>query len=339
MPDLERFSTVAREAVARAAIVCRSVQRRLDEVRAATKDDRSPVTVADFASQAIVCLTLEQRLGSVFSSVGMVAEEEAAMLRDPANASYLEAALGAARVVEPALDAEQFLAAISLGGAPGGAGEFWTLDPIDGTKGFLRGQQYAIALGYIADGKPVVGVVGAPNLPLDQAQPLDGGASDGSMYVAIAGQGVEEAPCCRADAASTRRLSPPPPLAGPIQVCASVEKAHTNMSHTDRVIQAVGASPNVLRLDSSAKYAVVARGQAHAYLRLPTRKDYVERIWDHAAGCVVATEAGCIVSDVDGRPLDFSHGRGLEKNRGVVVAHPDAHAQLLPAIGKVLSES
>ena len=336
MPDLERYSIVARDAVTRAATACRAVQARLEEVRAATKDDKSPVTVADFASQAIVARTLQQRLGSEFTSAGLVAEEEAAMLREPANASYLEAALAAARVVDPELDREQFLAAVSLGGATGGATEFWTLDPIDGTKGFLRGQQYAIALGFISAGRPVVGVVGAPNLPLDRSASLDACRCDGSLYVAIAGQGVEEGPCTTDP--DSHALPPLPPLSGPITVCASVEKAHTNVSHTDRVIELVGASPDVLRLDSSAKYAVVARGQAHAYLRLPTRKDYVERIWDHAAGCVVATEAGCIVTDVDGQVLDFAHGRGLERNRGVVVAHPDAHARLLPAIGQVLAE-
>ncbi len=336
MTDLEKYATIAREAVTRAAVACRAVQARLDEVRAATKDDRSPVTVADFASQAIVCRTLEQRLGSEFTTAGMVAEEEAALLRDPAQASYLEAALSAARVVDPELDREGFLAAVTLGGAMGGAGAFWTLDPIDGTKGFLRGQQYAIALGYIAEGRPTVGVVGAPNLPLDSSAPLDAGGTDGSLFVAIAGRGVQHGPCnASGELPALPALSP---LTGAIRVCASVEKAHTNVSHTDRVIQAVDASPDVLRLDSSAKYLVVARGQAHAYLRLPTRKDYIERIWDHAAGAVVATEAGCTVTDVDGRPLDFSHGRGLENNRGVVVAHPEAHTRLLPAIRQVLAE-
>jgi 3'(2'), 5'-bisphosphate nucleotidase len=94
----------------------------------------------------------------------------------------------------------------------------------------------------------------------------------------------------------------------------------------------VGAALDVLRVDSSAKYAVVARGQADAYLRLPTRKDYVERIWDHAAGTVVATEASAVVSDIHGRPLDFRHGRGLEKNEGVIVTRADVHERIIRAI-------
>ena len=97
----------------------------------------------------------------------------------------------------------------------------------------------------------------------------------------------------------------------------------------------MGADPEVIRVDSSAKYALVARGQADAYLRLPTRKDYVERIWDHAAGTVVATEVGAVVSDIFGHPLDFRHGRGLEKNKGVIVTRADVHPRIVQTIAEL----
>ena len=87
-----------------------------------------------------------------------------------------------------------------------------------------------------------------------------------------------------------------------------------------------------VRLDSQCKYAVVARGQADAYLRLPTKKGYVERIWDHAAGCCIACESGAFVTDIFGNNLDFSHGRGLEKNKGIVCAPPRVHGLMLRAI-------
>jgi 3'(2'), 5'-bisphosphate nucleotidase len=37
---------------------------------------------------------------------------------------------------------------------------FWTLDPIDGTKGFLRGEQYVVALALVVDGQVQIGVLG-----------------------------------------------------------------------------------------------------------------------------------------------------------------------------------
>ena len=63
----------------------------------------------------------------------------------------------------------------------------WALDPIDGTKGFLRGGQYAVCLGLLVDGLVVVGVMGCPNLPVD----FTGGASqEGAIFVAVRGEGA-----------------------------------------------------------------------------------------------------------------------------------------------------
>ena len=87
-----------------------------------------------------------------------------------------------------------------------------------------------------------------------------------------------------------------------------------------------------LRMDSQAKYAVVARGEADIYLRLPTRADYREKIWDHAAGVLIVAESGGVVSDVAGRPLEFNHGRELTANRGVVVTNGRLHAQVIESV-------
>ena len=87
-----------------------------------------------------------------------------------------------------------------------------------------------------------------------------------------------------------------------------------------------------VRLDSQAKYAVVARGEADVYLRLPTRADYREKIWDHAGGVLVVEEAGGQVTDIDGLPLDFTHGRELSANRGVVVTNGRLHDDVLRTI-------
>jgi 3'(2'), 5'-bisphosphate nucleotidase len=80
----------------------------------------------------------------------------------------------------------------------------------------------------------------------------------------------------------------------------------------------------------------VARGDAELYLRLPTRKDYREKVWDHAAGALVVTEAGGVVTDVDGRALDFSHGRSLESNRGVIASVGGDHDLVLAAVKRAL---
>ena len=65
----------------------------------------------------------------------------------------------------------------------------WTLDPIDGTKGFLRGEQYAVCLALLVDAKVQVGIMGCPNLPLDASKP-DG--PKGCLFIAVRGHGAEQ---------------------------------------------------------------------------------------------------------------------------------------------------
>jgi len=328
MPDYSKLIDAGREAVTLASTVCRQVQASLDDVRAITKDDKSPVTVADFASQAIVAYVLRERLGDVI----LVAEEASAFLREDDHAAHLEATLAAVREVWPEATADEMLEVIDIGAGDTSHHSFWTLDPIDGTKGFLRNQQYAVALGFIENGAPTIGVMGCPNLPKDLSEPLDEPDPNGCLYFGMHNEGVYEAPCDDATADPIRLTRLDHEKGDPILVCASVEKAHSNVSDTDRILEIIGEESDLVRLDSQAKYAVVARGQADAYLRLPTRKGYVERIWDHAAGALIAGESGAPVTDIYGNALDFSHGRGLEKNKGIVSAPPRVHGLLIGAI-------
>src|SRR5690606_3287758 len=85
------------------------------------------------------------------------------------------------------VDSETVCGWIDLGGAGGATGRFWTLDPIDGTKGFLRKEQYAIALALIVDGRVEVAALACPNLPV---QPGGGAGAVGTLLVAVRGQGT-----------------------------------------------------------------------------------------------------------------------------------------------------
>ena len=120
--------------------------------------------------------------------------------------------------------------------------------------------------------------------------------------------------------------------------CESVESGHTDQDASVRIATALGITAEPFRIDSQCKYAAVARGDAQIYLRLPTRADYREKVWDHAAGMIVVEEAGGVVSDVEGKPLDFTHGRALEANRGVIATCGAIHAKVVEAVGAVLVE-
>lgn len=93
-----------------------------------------------------------------------------------------------------------------------------------------------------------------------------------------------------------------------------------------------------VRIDSQCKYAVLARGDAGIYLRVPTRADYQEKIWDHAGGSLLIEEAGGKICDVNGFDLDFSQGRTLKNNKGIVATNGIIHDSVMIAVRKVLGD-
>lgn len=337
MHDYADLLGAAVPAVADACRVCRTVQENMGALRSITKADDSPVTVADFASQAVVVQRLAERLeGGRPTNVILVGEETSAYLRNPEHEAQLAATLAAVREVWAEATEGEVLDAIDAGVPDTHHAGFWTLDPIDGTKGFLRGEQYAIALAYIERGDVVVGVLGCPSLPRDLSLPLDRPDRHGAMYMAIRGQGLYELPADKPREHPVKIMRPQRAEDEPIRLCASVEASHTNLEATRRVMEIadreVGMRHELVQIDSQCKYALVARGQADAYMRLPSRRGYQEWIWDHAAGALIAAEAGCGVTDATGRLLDFSKGKKLTENRGILCAPAREHGVLLGAI-------
>ena len=315
----------ARAAVLRAAAVCRQVQTEMVEPTSAQKSDRSPVTVADYASQALIC----QSLAVAFADDPVVAEENAQALHQHEQAKLLTQVTDYVSRWLPGATPADVCDWIDYGGADPGS-RFWTLDPIDGTKGFLRHEQFAIALALIEAGQVQVGAVACPNLPLDLEHPS---TRRGVVFLAVRGQGAEMFTLANGGESRPIAVSS---LADPAaaRFVESVEPSHTDHAAHQALAQALGITRPSLRLDSQAKYGVVARGDAAIYLRLPSPQtpDYRERIWDHAAGALLVEEAGGRVTDAHGQNLDFSQGRRLSNNRGIVVSNGTFHAAILEAI-------
>jgi 3'(2'), 5'-bisphosphate nucleotidase len=82
-----------------------------------------------------------------------------------------------------------------------------------------------------------------------------------------------------------------------------------------------------------AKYAAIARGDAEIFMKF-AKAGYKEKIWDHAAGVLIVQEAGGVVTDAGGRPLDFSKGRFLEGlDRGIVACcGKSLHNKIIAAV-------
>ncbi len=324
--ESEKIHSAAMDAVRRAAVVCRAVQAKLVDASTLEKRDKSPVTVADFASQAVVCATLQRHLGAV----AIVGEEDAQELRRDENRSLRAEVVAQVRsVIGGAEPSEtEVLDWLDLGNAEARGGRYWTLDPIDGTKGFLRGEQYAVALALIEDGEVVFGLLGCPN--------LDRSGAPGALFVAAPELGARMLDLWDASDHSGRAIhvaSITDPAAA--RFCESVESGHSDQDESAEIARRLGITSEPYRIDSQCKYACVARDDASIYLRLPTRKDYREKIWDHAAGKLVVECAGGRVTDVDGRKLDFTRGHTLADNRGIIATCGSIHDRVLEAVAAV----
>jgi 3'(2'), 5'-bisphosphate nucleotidase len=90
-------------------------------------------------------------------------------------------------------------------------------------------------------------------------------------------------------------------------------------------------------MDSQCKYGCIARGDAEIFMRLPVNDQYVEKIWDHAPGYLLVKEAGGVVTDINGKDIDFSRGRTLNMNRGIIATSKSLHPFVIEAISCVKS--
>ncbi len=167
---------------------------------------------------------------------------------------------------------------------------FWLVDPLDGTKEFLKGTgEFTVNIALIEQGRPVLGVVHAPAIQLTYFATLKGGAFR---------QSGSEAPVA-IHAQTTPR--------NPMRVVASKD-------HAGPLVQKLLSSlPNaeLKSMGSSLKFCLVGSGDADIYLRdVPTME------WDTAAAQCVVEAAGGALFTLEGQPLAYGK-KGL-KNGGII---------------------
>ncbi len=307
-----------RNAVKEAGKRCEAIRRGLVKEETLEKRDKSPVTIADYTVQAMLCRAIRE----LDPGVSIVAEEDSRMLREARNRPMLEKI--AEFLTEESVEA--ILEAIDAGGGTPGAA-FIAVDPVDGTLGFLRGGQYAVAVAAIENGKVLWGVLGCPNWE------IPGSRERGAVVSAERGRPARlESVDGRVN--ETLRVTHTA-FGGPVRFLESVEAGHADHARQEGLSRAAGPKASIVRVDSQVKYAMLARGDAEVYLRLPTpgTPGYKDKISDHAAGALIVECAGGKVTDMYGNPLDFTAGKTLARNTGVIATNGIAHDAVLSRIG------
>lgn len=195
----------------------------------------------------------------------------------------------------------------------------------DGTKGFIRRDQYAIALALIVDGDVKLGVLACPAY----------GGEGGLLFYAVRGQGAYSQSIKEFN---TTKGTPIHVVTkddiNNFRFAESIESAHGNQEKQIEIARRIGIQAPPIRMDSQVKYALVACGQAAVYFRFPNpqTQSYRENIWDHAAGAIIVEEAGGRVTDMDGKALNYRDSEKMLDNRGVIVSNGAIHDQILEVL-------
>jgi len=324
MNEISLEVTTAIQSALMASELCRKVQQELIGQVSFIKSDRSPVTIADYGSQAIICKLINDR----FPEDVIIAEEDSGELRNPANTRILEQVTRYVNEIMPESSSAEVCDWIDVS-SQHPKDRFWAVDPIDGTKGFLRGDQYAIALALVEGGVVKLGLLACPNLHVDINYP-DG--PRGCLFVGLRGKGAVQLDRWgkHKTPLSVSKISDP----SEAFFTESVEMDHADHELHERVARKLNITKPPLRVDSQVKYGLVARGEAILYLRIPalSERTYKEKVWDHAAGTIITEEAGGKITDAHGKPLDFSCGIKMVNNYGIVVSNGILHDAVLKAL-------
>lgn len=212
------------------------------------------------------------------------------------------------------------------------------MDPIDGTKGFLRDSgHYALALTLLTANEPELGILACPTLEADESGALKPAAAEqitsGCLLVAARACGAWCRPLDGGKyvALHVSRVA----VMRRARVLVSMASTHTDAEGTDAFMRIAGIDASASGMDSQVKHALVAGGDAELFLRIPADPHYREHVWDHAAGALIVREAGGRVTDLSGTPLNFGAGARLLYNEGILVSNGILHAPALLALRSV----
>lgn len=233
-------------------IASKASERVLEVYRSAfevaRKPDRSPLTEADLASHRIIAA----ELGRLTPGIPILSEESAEDVDFATRAGW---------------------------------SRYWLVDPLDGTKDFVkRNGEFTVNVALIEGHAPVLGVVAAP--------------AKGIVYAAARGLGARR----YGPRGAVSPLAVRAPAAKPWRVAAS--RSHAD-ARTEAFIHNLGPSERI-SIGSSLKFCLVAEGAIDVYPRLgPTCE------WDTAAAQCVAEEAGGRVTDTGLAPLRYNTRESL----------------------------
>ncbi|MFC2170955.1 inositol monophosphatase family protein [Calditrichota bacterium] len=293
------------EAVRKASFATQLVQEQNLRADKWSKEDETPVTVADLASQVILLGAIAESFpdDEVFAEEGTISLEDSE--RTARVREILEEVLG-----HP-ISSGEIKDHISYRGITDAQGR-WFVDPLDGTKGFVKNLIYAVAIA-----RTVKGQLDKSWLAVPCREELFPGIA-GMLFRAEKGKGSYKSSI--SGKTDEQKLVMDVSGSGSDgEVTVVVSRAHDNSKGPGRLTKG-GMKTNHLALDSQAKYAALVTGSAQLYPRRHSTSFGANFCWDHAPGALLLEETGGIITDLTGRPLDYAKGERLSANHGILAA-------------------
>ena len=279
------------------------------------KSDKTVVTEVDYFVQSL----LTAHLGKLDSSTPILAEETNKELQSaPALRNTINQLLAQANISE---DVEALLARATH--TVSSNSDYWLMDPIDGTRGFVRGDQYAIALSKLVGAAPAQSFLCCPRLAWKDVSGVTLVADGDDLLISDVNT---------SDIAQT--LDVQPVYSGRPRLVESLELGDKQTRLRSHLIAQGLVAAESVRMDSQAKYASLVLGLSEVYLRQPS-PNRLECSWDHAAGAHLVHLAGGRVTDFLGRPLDYSTGAHLRNNQGVLATIRADHDKILASLNSI----
>jgi HAL2 family 3'(2'),5'-bisphosphate nucleotidase len=270
------------------------------------KEDKSPVTIADFASQIYIISKIKE----YFPEDRIIAEEESSFLDENAKILISECFDAINIIIN-----EELEEILSYKG--GKSKRSWAIDPIDGTIGYQKNLYYAVGIGLLSKSVPILSVISVPEY---QNTGL-------SIFSAVKGQGA--------------KVSHGSGQFKQIQVSKTENLEDTTLCHSlhhDKPWVLKFASKtnikNRIRIDSMAKTCMIADGSADIYLK-PMDKSR-SFTWDFCQGDLLVKEAGGVVTDTNNKNLKYKDKNCLFTGIGMVAANLSLHEKTIKMIKKLI---
>jgi 3'(2'), 5'-bisphosphate nucleotidase len=276
---------------------------RLKQISSFTKEDDSPVTLADFASQIFIISNIKNS----FPGDQIIAEEESGVLLNSNAENAIRKCFKSLKIDV----GEELKNTLNYRG--NSSKRQWTVDPVDGTKGFQRNLAYAIGIGFMVRSEPTICAISVPNYSNTELSIFSAQKNHGAK-ASYGEKSFTNIKVSETSDPNTSRMS---------------YSLHYNKPWVLDLAKSLGIT-DFIPMDSMAKLCMVAEGSAEIYVKpMSIHRSFT---WDFLPGELLVREAGGMVTDLKGNSVKYVNEKCVVSAPGLIASNGFIHNDLIEAL-------